>query len=278
MTRSIRTIALDDGCVATSKQLMESPGLRAPSSYEPAATTFYCPRACVPIDSWRDISSEIEYRPWCDDADPLAKVGWFSLAPGLQTSVAAVMARYGHRDRQWVVDSGVLDPTVDAVRAYLRARFCAVGDVIAFKTGFNSPGLFTVTVNRSDGQLTGLHYDSWFGNTLQDRSINRHRIALNLGPVARWFLYAPVALAEVAAALARMRGDDYLSDKVPIGDVGRLLLGMGAPIHCLRLDPGQGYIAATDAIAHDATTWWADKTSFNLQLLGEFGWLSNNTQ
>lgn len=276
MTCEIDLIALDDFVEIDSEQLLESPGVRLVSVDE-ARENFYYPNACVPIDQWRNITSEILGVGTISSDESISKVGLFNLPTTLKEMLAYAMKKYDRFPPHQIQRSQLVESAADAVKTYVVDRFNSLSVLREFNgVGFNSPGLETVTINLKFGQHMGLHYDSWYGTTIKSRLCSRHRIAVNFGPVPRWLLYVPISLQSYVGALKTLHPERTFDEMDEIGSVGDCLVHVNPKVRCVKINPGQGYIAATEAIIHDATTRWATQTTFNYQLLGEFNWLSQN--
>lgn len=135
----------------------------------------------------------------------------------------------------------------------------AVGvDPIVFPIGENAPRLPTVTVDQQSGKRIGLHIDTWEGLTEDERKSARARTCLNLGPGYRWFLFSDLAMSQM-----RVGGsDDVICDAKHLYETFLL-----RRTYLLRLAPGEGYIARTDTLVHDASTLWESKPSYFLHVL-----------
>lgn len=272
----IPVVHLDNFDEPTEGQLKESIGVRLVTDDE-RDQHFYSSNAVVPIDTWHDLTAEIIAYERAQELDTLSAIGWFSLPPPLQETVHQIIDRH-HRSRPHEVQFLLRNSNIlGTIKQYMVERFSAMGPVKDFgDAGFNSPGIYTVTINRQLGQLAGLHLDSWNGPTLGDKKKLSHRIVLNLGPVPRWFLYAPISLPELVHMIHLVHPDVVLSDDSIIHNIGPTLLYSNPKIKALKLESGQGYIAATESVVHDATTYWADQRSYNFQLMGRFNWLCRN--
>lgn len=158
----------------------------------------------------------------------------------------------------------VAEKLCDAISDCLCRRLDTHGTPRVFPLGFNTAGMRTITYDRSRKQRIGIHLDAWDGASFGARMTARMRVAVNLGPGRRWFLYAPVCLRGIADVL----GHDMTSDdNFPASAADLLQAGLLKRIVAVRLRPGEGYIAPTDALFHDATTMWASRPNFNFQML-----------
>lgn len=268
------TVLLDDETPIDSGQLQESPGIY-PVSMEERKEHFYSSDAVIPVDQWRDISGEIiQERTQMSQRDPVATVGLFNLSSGLKDQLAQFMHAWHRNHPDNVMRHPELLALKETIEQYVLDRFQIKVTVPGFNNIAQSlPRLPTVTVDRSQGWLPGLHYDSWHSASLKDRQIDNPRIVVNLGPVPRWFLYIPVGLPQFLRALAATDSSQTWTEETPILGIREALLHLNPPVHCLKLNPGQGYIAPTESVIHDATTRWTELTSYNIQIMGKFQWL-----
>lgn len=272
MKKAINTVLLDDFCPLDSDQLQVAPGIRLVTGEE-QQQEFYYDQAQVPEGEWTTITGQIAHLAADQDFDPMSTVGLFNLPQEMRERVASFMYNYRKTPAHIMQKNQAIAPLRQEVRAYLLERFQGGSTELKIDLmGHNSPGLQTVTVDRKHGHKTGLHYDSWFGTSLRDRLTDRQRIVFNFGPVPRWFLYVPVTLQDFFSFMAARAPEREWNEHTPIRDINGALSALNPPVHCLKIKPGQGYMAPTESVIHDATTRWADTASVNFQLLGEFSW------
>ena len=100
---------------------------------------------------------------------------------------------------------------------------------------------------------------------LYDRRRSRYRACFNAGPEPRSFLFAPIALDVLAGAIY----PDGFDDEAHFDPPASRLLHTDAirRVAALRLLPGEGYLAPTDALFHDGSTLWSSQSNINVQLL-----------
>lgn len=275
----IRTVLLDADCPLDDDQLQESPGVYQVSAAE-KKEHFYGSDACIPIDAWRSITAAILTDAACiAQCDPIATIGLFNLPSAMKESLFNFMRGYGHNTPNNVMVNPEFLAIRERVGQYVGERFPSVSAVRnIIKIAHNSPRLATVTIDRKQGCLPGLHYDSWYSTSMQDRTVDNPRIVINFGPVPRWFLYVPVGLQQFLSALAATDTEQVWNESTPITHIKDALLFLKPPVHCLKLNPGQGYIAPTESVMHDATTRWADRSSYNCQIMGDFQWLPRSAR
>ncbi|WP_236240517.1 hypothetical protein [Streptomyces sp. CC228A] len=115
-----------------------------------------------------------------------------------------------------------------------------------------TPDMLTTTVNHQNGRRIGLHLDNWDKLISGRKHTGRRRLALNLGPGARYIVLGTLDAQAVCRAL-------YPEDheyRYPHTDDCRAYVAAGHPARCvrIRLLPGEGYIAPTEYLLHDGST------------------------
>lgn len=150
-----------------------------------------------------------------------------------------------------------------------RKAFRIAGEIQNLGASGNYPSLLTATFGNTSARLIGLHLDSWDGTTIGQRLHSRYRACFNAGPGVRWLLFAPVPLGHL---IGRMSSSGYDESAVFAPSAFDLVAsGAITRIAALRILPGEGYIAATDTIFHDASTFWSTEKNINLQILFRAG-------
>jgi hypothetical protein len=143
------------------------------------------------------------------------------------------------------------DAMLEFARIYLRSE-CQLmeGGAIVCRAS----GLPTTTTNDT-GKYIGLHVDSWYRAKLHERANVPNRISINLGLKARYFLYINLPLASIAALAVEQYPFDSRIRENHDGLHRIFMSHFGSyPVVRIRLEPGEGYIAPTENLIHDATT------------------------
>lgn len=140
------------------------------------------------------------------------------------------------------------------------------GPTRALDVTMKAPGLPTVSVNDNTGRRVGLHVDSWDRAKAPNRALARNRINMNFGSGPRHFLLVNAALDD-AAKLLNLEFESY--DRV--ARLVREILEQAPELEIIRIqvNPGEGYIAPTDNIIHDATTLDMHRVDISLSILGQ---------
>ncbi|KUN02059.1 hypothetical protein AQI95_28675 [Streptomyces yokosukanensis] len=116
----------------------------------------------------------------------------------------------------------------------------------------SSPGNWTTTTEDSAiGRRIGLHVDNFDRLPYARRHEGRRRLCLNLGPGTRYLLIGDHDVQHICRTLHADLDRHY-----PHTEDIRRYVTAGHPLHCLRvrLEPGDGYIAATELLPHDGST------------------------
>jgi hypothetical protein len=127
------------------------------------------------------------------------------------------------------------------------------------------PNQHTTTIDASTRRRLGLHLDNFDRLPLERRAESRRRIAVNLGPGTRYLILATEDIQEIVQRSAEPIRHPHTSHV-------RRYIAAGGALTCirLRLEPGEGYIAPTELIPHDGSTWGLETPSTIAFWLGEW--------
>ena len=228
-------------------------GSLAPSDYRDTAF--------VPRGPWREPDSR--ERRLLLAAEPPVSIGWHISLVRIPDEVMAHFAALRDRLhgsssvdelRAWL-DRHPFTTGCDALeeffRTYLRPEYQLMegGGIVCRETG-----LPTTTTNDT-GKYIGLHLDSWYRAKLHERANAPNRISINLGLNARFFLYINLPIASLAALAVEQYPSDSRIRENHDGLHRIFMSHFGSyPVVRMRVDPGEGYIAPTENLVHDATT------------------------
>jgi len=123
----------------------------------------------------------------------------------------------------------------------------------------------TTTEDPATGRRIGLHVDNFDRLPYARRHQGRRRLCINLGPGPRYLLIGDHDIQQICRTL---HTDPHRHH--PHTEDIRQYLTAGHALHCLRirLDPGDGYIAPTEYLAHDGSTTGIDQPSVAAFWLG----------
>lgn len=109
-------------------------------------------------------------------------------------------------------------------------------------------GLKGATYNPEDNLYVGLHIDSWDGVNSNFRHKARNRLCLNLGKEARYFLFVNLTFVDILKSVSKKSSHSDYPVKLFLKSFPEY------PVIRIQLQPGEGYIAPTENIIHDAST------------------------
>lgn len=123
----------------------------------------------------------------------------------------------------------------------------------------------TTTTDTRTMRRLGIHLDNFDRMPLERRHESRRRIGINLGPGPRYLVLATQDIKGLARLTALIERDPH-TDQV------RQYVARGGQLTCIRirLEPGEGYLAPTELIPHDGSTWGINAPSTIAFWLGEW--------
>jgi hypothetical protein len=225
-------------------------------STAPAQDSIYAANARVPTANWasglhcRKYFSDVDSRQF-DAAVDVAIID----APGELTRLLNASGNYS----QPYPNTRSMEPLERWLRDYSsRSEF------IIHKIREVAPNLITTTTDEN-GSYLGLHLDNWDRLPLSDRRAARNRMCLNLGPGPRFLLVVPVSIANL---VSRFPHNNLLQHRSAVDLVFSDCPEV--PVVRLRVEPGQAYIAATENVLHDASSFEITQPCKILTVRGHF--------
>ena len=133
---------------------------------------------------------------------------------------------------------------------------------------FGKPNLKNNTFNSKENVYIGMHLDSWEGDPLNLRSKSRNRICLNLGKKSRYLLFYNIGLDD----MAKMADFNTQADRFDINKIYKEFAKKYAnfPIYRVEIKPYEAYVAPTEYIIHDGSSWNSSNPDINLVVRGNF--------
>ena len=133
------------------------------------------------------------------------------------------------------------------------------------------PGFLVGTIDPAPGErlwkFVGLHLDNRDSLACANRANSHRRIVVNVGPGGRWGLFCMTDAIEVAERLGH--GPEH----VPRGSLfGEFVDTYPGEVQCIWIPvpAGSGYVANTDLLLHDGSTFDATESSAAVALLGHW--------
>lgn len=124
--------------------------------------------------------------------------------------------------------------------------------------GANEPGLKTVTYDPNDKhkRFIGLHVDNWFQKELSERHLSPRRLCINLGISKRYLLLINLPLKKITELLIK-KGILIQNKIIPSTSLGHLFMKEfpSYPVIRIEIHPNEAYIASTENIIHDGSTY-----------------------
>jgi hypothetical protein len=133
---------------------------------------------------------------------------------------------------------------------------------------FGQPNLGNNTFNTKENVYIGMHLDSWEGELFQNRKNARNRICINLGNDSRYLMFYNVSLF----SMATMANFETKSVSYDINMIYKKFAQSfpEIPIYRLEVKPYEAYIAPTEFIIHDGSSWNSTFPDINLVVRGRF--------
>lgn len=180
------------------------------------------------------------------------------------------------------------------VTEYIHGFSQTSGNLMVHPLGINPPGLKTVTYDQLNNFYIGLHLDSWDKLPLEQRHLSTNRICFNLGLEDRYLLFINLTLIDMLHLQNVDNWDDPLilqwenrqevlrkhyfqnlsgADEI-LPDIIRqkfLHYYPEYPVIKVRVSPGEAYIAPTENMIHDGSTFGKSFFDVTLTIRGHIG-------
>lgn len=140
--------------------------------------------------------------------------------------------------------------------------------VISHNIYFGNSNLINNTYNHLTNKYIGFHLDSWEGELLKNRMNSKNRICINLGRESRFIMFYNISIISMLKSL-----DISLEDEnIDINDIYKKYIEIfpDTPIYRLEIKPFEAYIAPTEYIIHDGSSFGTSSPDINLVFRGKF--------
>jgi hypothetical protein len=187
----------------------------------------YDPETLLPAPGWEPLTAE--------------QINALSVGPAVDGALVEIVRP--HRDVP------KYDATADEISSYDPFRDQWASWFLGFVD--NLAGQATTTVDTDTGLRLGVHLDNFDKLPTVRRTSSRRRLAVNLGPGSRYIVLATDDIQQISDAMGASTRHPHTND------VRRYVREGSGLLRCIRirLDPGEGYIAPTELIPHDGSTW-----------------------
>jgi hypothetical protein len=136
----------------------------------------------------------------------------------------------------------------------------------------NAPGRRGTAFNTERQLHVGLHVDSWDKGDLASLQAARNRIAINVGTEPRYLVFINIPIVEMIPLLG---APTRFADQPPDAVLDAFMSAFpDYPAIRLRVDPGEAYVAPTEAIAHEGSTEGATVADRVVMVRGYFSFRS----
>jgi len=263
---------------APSERIWLSGGSILAQMFEPSMTQ-YDPTAYIPMPVWRapDVH-EYGLLTTCTDQARPSPGTWMSVIslpddvyhPVLPLREAA--QRGDLRELRRLFSAEELQQPIRALETFASTlRIDATDHPGRGVLVAGPPGKLTTTYDRGP-RYVGLHIDSFYDAPPQLRAASANRICFNLGAEDRWLLFVNVPVGDIAARMRALYPDD-LAVQGSGSVLGHRFLQAfpDYPVVKVRVAPGEAYIAPTENMIHDGSTYGMRSIDVKMTILGHFG-------
>jgi len=133
---------------------------------------------------------------------------------------------------------------------------------------FGKANLKNNTFNSKENVYIGMHLDSWEGKSINDRIFSRNRICINLGKESRYLLFYNISILQMASLMEI----DVNNPRLDINSVYKTFAkhNKEIPIYRIEIKPYEAYVAPTEYIIHDGSSWNSMFPDINIVFRGKF--------
>jgi hypothetical protein len=238
--------------------------------------------AVVPSEPWRKLTSEevvaltSESPPEHYSAISRVSLPTHLLQPFEPLRLAAADGANGGQLNALLTESA-FNMAIHSVMDYVNAQLRPSGgndptEELSGGIYVRPPAQCTITTDHNSGKYVGLHVDNWSFYPIEKRAKAPNRITINLGCQDRYFLFINVSVGAMYEKVrALVRGNHHGTA------IGRVFMSLfpSYPVVRLRIAPGEGYIAPTENVVHDASTNGMTAWDITLSLRGRIALLPN---
>ena len=158
------------------------------------------------------------------------------------------------------------DPLVESLRQAVESFATSSVPTVAHVPQAASPGSWTLTCDNEQPRFRiGLHIDSWEDNELDIRETAMNRVSVNLGPGERYFLFGPLTLRGMHEFL--LKQNSKILNVNSIRDQF-YQLHTAWPTFAVRIRVGEAYLAPTENIVHDGSTFASTADATHIPIRG----------
>lgn len=139
----------------------------------------------------------------------------------------------------------------------------------------NKPNLKTLTIDKENGKFIGMHIDSWDLLKVTERINGTNRLCINLGNDKRYFLFVKYSCIKMYEML-NFKQDLYKLEYKPYEIINAYFKQFpNTKIYAIKLEPNEAYIAPTENIIHEGSSFGTKFIDLNLTFRGFFNYFYN---
>jgi hypothetical protein len=226
----------------------------------------YEDNARVPVPDWRPATAYENSILWSMSAPPAYRgVGIVRL---LSPSILRLFENRRDIFENPSDEETLKHPLIDLFLDVIAKKGLVVKYVHSARIGRDEPGRLTMTKAIDRDARVGLHFDRWDRCPMDELENSTNRVAMNLGPTDRYFVF----MSQTAAGMCSMlngRGVQVPHDVSPIGKAFMQTFP-SYPVVRVRLQPGEAYVAPTENILHDGSSAEVNNVNHYLSIRGRF--------
>ncbi|WP_139257518.1 hypothetical protein [Natronohydrobacter thiooxidans] len=128
-------------------------------------------------------------------------------------------------------------------------------DLVPSGATLDRPNQVTTSVNRKTGSRVGLHVDTFRMQPIRSREGEKYRCVVNIGMQPRMFVFDPRHSADILRDESVGVVPDETGSFSPTSAIRRKSMLEPLQLFAMTLQPGEAYIAPTEVIVHDGSTF-----------------------
>ena len=150
----------------------------------------------------------------------------------------------------------------NAIPYFIKAGIIMNSEIFA-GIRYDEPLLRTLTINSNTGYRIGIHLDSWDNAPISKRANSTNRICINLGSSNRYFFFSPYSIGRINQHIK-------LNKQLNISEFLNIAFKVisKSPLIGIKVRPGEAYIAPTENIFHDGSTWGVHEGTWHVTWRG----------
>lgn len=238
----------------------------------------YAVDAFVPKEPWRTLTTSEQENLIVSQADSTSYSGLIAVVRFPSPLVSAVTVFFDRvspieTNIDFFEDNAFLLATAN-IMEFIEEN-CLLKDEQFEISGYavnNAFHLPTSTYNTQTNEYTGIHLDDWSNSGLTERESAANRICINFGKEPRYFLFINLTMKQIFDLCSIVDVKEINAVKKHPGILANYFFRKypDYPAVRIKLNPGEAYIAPTENILHDGSTFGNYNTDINFTIRGFF--------